>query len=187
MAGPEPRQPWGFTSRTADCSGLEREPSQHRAAPTHLPEYPQHGARLAQALAELLHACVAQLVAADLQLQEELVLGQHRAEVGAAGSGEAAGLDPVEMEGTGPRWPEATLQGPFPWKSLPRALQQRCPPNITRFPGGSFPPSCLVLPDKHPHLSPSTVPSMPPLRGPQISPHTLLRPVPSWRRAHSPQ
>lgn len=61
---------------------------------SHSPEHPQHGAGLAQALAEFLHARVPQPVVTYLQLQEKFILGQHRAEVGAAGGCEAAGLHP---------------------------------------------------------------------------------------------
>lgn len=71
-------------------------------ARAHSPEHPQRGARLAQALAELLDAGVAQLVVTHLQLHEVLVVGQHRAHVGAARGREATGLHPGREAALGP-------------------------------------------------------------------------------------
>ena len=45
--------------------------------PSSSPEHPQHGARLAQGLTQHVDARVTQRIAAQLQLQETLVLGQH--------------------------------------------------------------------------------------------------------------
>ena len=73
-----------------------------RHARARSPEHPQRGARLAQALAELLDAGVAQLVVAHLQLHEVLVVGQHRADVGAARGREATGLHPGRETALGP-------------------------------------------------------------------------------------
>lgn len=61
-------------------------------------EHPQCGTRLAQGLAQLLDARVTQLVAAQLKFQEMLVLGQHQADVLAAGRREAAGLHPQGLQ-----------------------------------------------------------------------------------------
>lgn len=45
--------------------------------PSSSPEHPQHSARLAQGLTQHVDARVTQRIAAQLQLQETLVLGQH--------------------------------------------------------------------------------------------------------------
>lgn len=58
-------------------------------------EHLQHGARLAQGLAQLLHTSVTQVVLTQQQLRKKLVLGQHLPEVGTAGSCEATFLNPA--------------------------------------------------------------------------------------------
>lgn len=87
------------------------------------PEHAQRRAGLAQALAELPHAGVPQPVAAQLQLQEPRVPGQHGAEVLAAGGREAAGLRPV---GDAQRWATPPGLGSRPHPA-PRAGRQRLP------------------------------------------------------------
>lgn len=81
----------------------------------HSPEHPQCGARLAQGLAQLLDARVTQLVAAQLKFQEMLVLGQHQADVLAAGRREAAGLHPVgSRQGLGVIAAHGAARPPYP-------------------------------------------------------------------------
>lgn len=92
----------------------------------HSPEHLQCGAGLPQSLAQLLDATVLQRVAAHLQLQEALVLGQHCAEVAAAGSREAAGLHPAGDKHRGCGF-GATPRAPLDSSTIP---QNQPPPSV---------------------------------------------------------
>ncbi|GKU09334.1 unnamed protein product, partial [Fusarium langsethiae] len=61
-------------------------------------QHTQGGTRLAQRLAQLLDAAVTQFVAAQLQFQQVLVLGQHQAHVLAARRGQAAAFNPQAFQ-----------------------------------------------------------------------------------------